>query len=110
MVVGRGLARMRDAGREDDRTGRSPVDVRLTPWTSAGVDSDPATHFTLPRGELIGSDQGFRDAWELVRAEDPPRLRRLEDALLHVVALQARGEKGTQGVQATIPGEWISRI
>ena len=61
-------------------------------------------------GELIGSDQGFCDAWELVRAEDPPRLRRLEDALLHVVALQARGEKGTQGVQATIPGEWISRI
>ena len=74
--------------------------MRLTPWTSAGVDSDPATHFTLPRGELIGSDQGFRDAWELVRAEDPPRLRRLEDALLHVVAHQARGEKGTQGVQA----------
>lgn len=77
IIIDREYARVQSHGRGNG-SGDSPLDVRLTPWTEAGVASDPAMHFRVPRNHLIRFVDGFGVAWR----EAPPLRERLIDAFL----------------------------
>ena len=110
MIVSHSLERMersrrRLGGASIGAIQSSPVDVRLTPWTEHGIASAPDTHFVVPRGVLLRFVDGFEDAW---RAH--PEIReRLMDALLHVLAFQARD--GTRGAASSEgPAHWVPNM
>ena len=90
MIISHEYARLNTVDQPTRRTPidvqRSPIDVLLTPWTAAGVHSDPATHFYLPRAQLTSFDKGFLVAWNGATADrNLQLLRRLEDAVQYVV-------------------------
>lgn len=86
IIIDREYARVQSYGRGNG-SGDSPLDVRLSPWTEAGVASDPATHFRVPRNHLIRFVDGFGVAWRVA----PPLRERLIDAFLEVARSSALG-------------------
>ena len=91
IIIDREYARVQSYGRGNG-SGDSPLDVRLSPWTEAGVASDPATHFRVPRNHLIRFVDGFGVAWR----EAPPLRERLIDAFLEVARSSALGNPRTR--------------